>query len=486
VSDDFVNSCHYLRPRASPAKRPNIEWPLHLQALRTILNTWLLGSWTDISTRSNLQTKLQSSTWICPLTKSFSFANLASIQIRKGSKSCFSLRVMGDVIQCSWCWDRRENNFNFALSSHLFSVSGSGKTRLSLDGLCCHWGFYISCRTGRALAFGSKDFEESMTMLQTMSTWSEGNVSNNASVTHRALAILICARFFILKQLVQHLPLDVDIKAARRCWVLAQVLPPSLSHEGGDLFVNVVQGLRGARIETMLDIIHSLQAEIMTKRKDLFPQGKKTPISIVVDEVQMAANNLNFLPSGSGTDNLRPILREVVSYCESERTFDKIILSGTSLSEKMERAVGSLSAKQNPGKRIFTDVGCFTTEDPSHENYISQYLNLDNNIISDQRLLERMKYWFSGRYRLTASLIELFLHSGRVSPHRVLTAFAKHLTGFEITDAKDLEDDKPVISPDVQTKIANFPPLTDLVPLFSGPDFPNSQCNSPFNDSWTD
>ncbi|KAF8241169.1 hypothetical protein L208DRAFT_1383632, partial [Tricholoma matsutake] len=29
---------------------------------------------------------------------------------------------------------------------HLFAASGSGKTRLSLEGLCHHWGFYISCR----------------------------------------------------------------------------------------------------------------------------------------------------------------------------------------------------------------------------------------------------------------------------------------------------------------------------------------------------
>ena len=34
---------------------------------------------------------------------------------------------------------------NLTYNSQLFNTSGSGKTRLSLDGLCHHWGLYISC-----------------------------------------------------------------------------------------------------------------------------------------------------------------------------------------------------------------------------------------------------------------------------------------------------------------------------------------------------
>lgn len=66
------------------------KWPLLLQALRSILNSWLLGSWTDISTRSDLKTNFQSLGCICPLIQPFSFTIPASIQIRNESKSCLS------------------------------------------------------------------------------------------------------------------------------------------------------------------------------------------------------------------------------------------------------------------------------------------------------------------------------------------------------------------------------------------------------------
>jgi hypothetical protein len=92
-----------------------------------------------------------------------------------------------------------------ALSSHLFNVSGSGKTRLSLDGLCCHWGFYISCRTEIGTASGSNDFMVAIEMLQTMNSWRADppDFSNNSTAAHRAFAILLCARVVILEQLVK-------------------------------------------------------------------------------------------------------------------------------------------------------------------------------------------------------------------------------------------------------------------------------------------
>lgn len=91
-------------------------------------------------------------------------------------------------------------NSNLALSSHLFSVSGSGKTRLSLDGLCSHWGLYISCRTMADTASGSNDFKATTDMLQTMSDWgtSSPDLSNYSPVAHRAFTMLLCARVFIL------------------------------------------------------------------------------------------------------------------------------------------------------------------------------------------------------------------------------------------------------------------------------------------------
>ena len=75
------------------------------------------------------------------------------------------------------------------LSSHLFNVSGSGKTRLSLDDLCSHWGLYISCKTLESAASGSNDFIVATEMLQSMSSWptSSPDLCN----------VVVCARLYL-------------------------------------------------------------------------------------------------------------------------------------------------------------------------------------------------------------------------------------------------------------------------------------------------
>jgi hypothetical protein len=105
-----------------------------------------------------------------------------------------------------------------ALSSHLFSVSGSGKKWLSLDGLCSHWGFYILCRTEAGTASGSNDFMVATQMLQSMSSWCTDplDLSNNGTTaTCCTFAMLLCACVFILKQLVQRFPAKTNIMDAR-------------------------------------------------------------------------------------------------------------------------------------------------------------------------------------------------------------------------------------------------------------------------------
>jgi hypothetical protein len=189
-------------------------------------------------------------------------------------------------------------NSNLALSSYLFGVSGSGKTRLSLDGLCQKWGLYISCRTKQGPASGSDDFNVATEMLLSMSTWHQGtssaDISKNAEAAHRAFAILLCARVFILKQLVQHIPVGTDVIVARRRWILAQVVPPRLKFEDDDLFVKLLRDLWCGDTKIMLCIVCSTLLDLTTNRQDLFPLGSDTPLSVVIDEAQVAADDLQW------------------------------------------------------------------------------------------------------------------------------------------------------------------------------------------------
>ena len=156
--------------------------------------------------------------------------------------------------------------------------------------------------------------------------------------------MLLCVRVFILEKLVQHFPVNTNIMNARRRWVLAQILPPQRHSE--DLFVTVLRDLRGAETETetLLDIARESLSNIMTKRTDLFPEVRGTPLFVVIDDVQVAAETPKFFCSASGTE-LRPILREMVMFFHSSGIFNKIILSGSGLLMGVEDRRGVVSAK---------------------------------------------------------------------------------------------------------------------------------------------
>ena len=56
----------------------------------------------------------------------------------------------------------------------------------------------------------------------------------------------------------------------------------------------------------------------------------------------------------------------------------------------------------------------------------------------------------------------------------MLTALVKRLTGFDIVDAIDLEEEEPAISIDMSKKIESYQPLTLLDRLFKET---GSKCN---------
>jgi hypothetical protein len=179
------------------------------------------------------------------------------------------------------------------------------------------------------------------------------------------------------------------------------------------MFVNVLQSVRAGQTEIMRSFIGSTLNALTTARQDLFPMNTARPLFVVIDEAQVAADRLKDFPSTTGTD-LRPILREMYSFCLKSKLFNGIILAGTGLSMNMVKdAVGSVSAKR-AGKRqplVFTNIGRFREDNSSQEDYIRRYLTLSDNDPSDQRLLERMVYWFSGRYVCRLNVIRFLLIS---------------------------------------------------------------------------
>jgi hypothetical protein len=286
--------------------------------------------------------------------------------------------------------------------SFLFNTSGSGKTKLTLDGLCHHWGIYITCRPGTSAAIGSNDFKVATRILTEFSTWDPNNQNfrDNAAAADRAFAMLLCARVFVFKQFLDRIPLHTNAKAARRRWVLLQTLPGRI-WPGDDIFSEVLEALRPADTNIMRGLVRTmLRAAI---REDLFPTGPRSNPSLflVIDEAQVAARGFteSFHSHIRETDT-RPILHAMYRFLQDTSIFRGTIVVGTGLSTDMVKwGIGSLSAKPMGERQkpiVFTDVGLFHA-DPSQDAYIRRYLAFSDNHVSDRRLMERIQYWFSGR-----------------------------------------------------------------------------------------
>jgi hypothetical protein len=301
------------------------------------------------------------------------------------------------VFLASFSW--RMTNANFAWCSHLFAVSGSGKTRRTLEGLCHNWGFYISCQVGSDVSqkqtTGSRDFESVTELMKSMSRrdgTGEADITKNVAVADRAFAMLICARVFVLKHLLKNLPINTDATEARRRWVLAQVLPPSLQYDKDDLFTVVVRSLRSADTTDMLKLARTMLRGMAHIVGGLFA---------VVDEAQVAAVYLkdSFRSLTTGTD-MRPVLHAFYGFLWKSGIFQGVILAGTGLSMKMVKNALSSQVAKYTGSRepiVSVELGRFTKDDTSHVDYIRKYSSLSGGSFSDQRLVERILYWLSGR-----------------------------------------------------------------------------------------
>ena len=294
----------------------------------------------------------------------------------------------------------------------MFETSGAGKTRLLLEGLCDHWGFYISCFTKDKFVSGSHDFETAVTTLQSMSSWNQ-NVGKNRDAAKRVFAMLLYARAFTLDQFLRRLPDQTDVREARRRWVLLQAMPPRTLDSDRDIFDVLFRSLRDADTDTMLSFIEETPFLLSSQRWDLFPlvEGFRAHYFVIIDEAQEAADHLTeYFRSDTGVD-LRPILREFYLILHSSSWARGIILSGTALSTEIAKnSIGSSAMKQSTrptGIEFFTDTGRFLDNDPFQREYVLRYLSLSQDNISDARLLERILYWFPGRCVFVQDLFDI-------------------------------------------------------------------------------
>jgi hypothetical protein len=287
--------------------------------------------------------------------------------------------------------------------SHLYNLSGSGKTRLSLDGLCHHWGYYLTCRDSDLSqdCTGSLDFNfATKTVLPSISSWNkEGGrcLYDNAEAMRRVLLMVFCVRTFVLAQLVRLIPRSTNPIVARRRWVLLQAMPPYVDLTD-DVFIEILRSIRGGDAEDMLSYIRGTLRAIRSERNDLFPCQE---MFLVFDEAQIATyHHIDCFPAFSDTYSTQSVLHSAYRSFTEWNMFHGIILSGTGLSRDIINCtLKSFGAKHRGAiyrSKIYADTGDFL-DAASQGSYIRPYLNLSENL-SDKYLLQRILRWFKGRW----------------------------------------------------------------------------------------
>ena len=292
----------------------------------------------------------------------------------------------------------------------LINTPGSGKTRLILDGLCRHWGFYFAV-VGDAAGIGSGDFWTAMQQLDDSLDYGLAERTKDSDAmqhmkrkAHHRLMQLLLARFILLKLLIQEarkLPGGLHVKNHRRAWVLLQVQP--LDVFGEDIFHSLTTLLRYGSI---IDLETEIQAHYKDLENILEPSinpatGKqeKAPIYCVVDESQVLISTRKFISDNSITERPFRMRQVFLSFTEILPSKEMVVIfSGTSLDyQPLVESLVYQPLKLYPYD-IVRDIGGFEDRD-SQARYIRRYLKVDWTQPNWISFLDRAWGWCRGRYQ---------------------------------------------------------------------------------------
>ncbi|KAI3621021.1 hypothetical protein WG66_013388 [Moniliophthora roreri] len=346
----------------------------------------------------------------------------------------------------------------------LINVSGSGKTRIVLEGLLRKWGLYFVCQDDGTL-IGSRDLPNALLDisnhpgftedLRTVSVVSEDNAFKAALQINRQVAALklnevMLARLVIFNQFLHSVELQQQQQQPRRDsshyirkWLYLQLYPESLHPEYEDVFASLASLLSGS---TASDL-EALKAEIIrvrdSIRQKVARQTGRSHFYIVIDEAQEAASSLRHAFMSAHNVDFRPTLREIVfqwtdllnsSY--TKRLYMSFIVTGTGVTaQHLTEAVGSASFKHRSHKFLESSAtGAFDSRE-EQEAYVAKYVPPEVlNTDLGRKLMDRMWHWLRGRYRFTTAYLTCLIENCYYKPHQLLDWFILKTAEFDALD----------------------------------------------------
>jgi hypothetical protein len=279
----------------------------------------------------------------------------------------------------------------------LCNTSGSGKTRLLLEGLWRHWGLYFTART-LPESIGSRDLELTFENLK-VSTRLSPLPSENPDMTlkaNREVTVRSCLRVLYARVLVFRVFLECAARLGgiteqhKGKWLLIQLAPQTVLGLA-DVFLPLNDRLREASF-------NYLSLALRVEESKINQLLGNSTLFCVLDEAQTAANNfLDYFLSDTRPPAPRPILREIIPVWT--QFFPALIVSGTGISMQEVNETAPGVAKLNGEKpETITDLGAFDNEGDQLA-YLKLYLPQKYLETEDGKVVaSRVGRWLHGRY----------------------------------------------------------------------------------------
>ncbi|CAK5283222.1 unnamed protein product [Mycena citricolor] len=330
----------------------------------------------------------------------------------------------------------------------LVNAPGAGKTKTMIEGLCGHWGFYLTCAVdseGRgsrdlSIAFNKhikldpafvENLEEAAKKDEnvTLSSLHRVNCEIARSRISEVLLARICILTWFLDVLKELNPIGpLDSAKNRRLWTILQLHPPH-GPNGGDVFQSTLERILGLDDEYLKTLtrakLHTLHSSLKI--------GLNERLFCVVDESQTAITTLEHAFMSHDPEDIqitaRPVLRELGVVLLARENNLAVVFTGTALARVLLDAIlASKFLKLGNDYRPITHFGAFSKPE-DHIDYVKKYIPSDLLATrSFKALFDRIVYWLRGRYRFTSAFVRELLMSGYQLPHLRLNAFIKVAT----------------------------------------------------------
>ncbi|KAG6889199.1 hypothetical protein C0992_006068 [Termitomyces sp. T32_za158] len=241
--------------------------------------------------------------------------DLESLLEEEGSPSMLFYEL-GSFENDTYLNERVIKLFHMGQNTFLVNASATGKTRLLFEGLCQHWGLYITAHSdaeeARALELtlsGRLYRERNLVkyLPRSSSLGFETVLAENREIVFRRLSAVLLAHLYIFRAFLTtaHKQVSTDDRIYKRRWLLAQLHSPLLDREDPhEKLLCAFEWESLAFIDKQLDLV-------LTDIKGLLPESVITDgLFIAIDEANVAIRGIWF--SEHGDTGPYPALEEII------------------------------------------------------------------------------------------------------------------------------------------------------------------------------